>query len=138
MYNTPATFAVYVAGLIFKWLKAKGGVAGIEQVNIAKADRLYQLIDGSGGFYSNPVALDCRSRMNIPFCLHDEALDGEPLLQLAWDEQGPIFDAASPSPPERLRAALAALPAAALVPREAKVAVSERLQDLILTLVRSA
>ena len=82
MYNTPATFAVYVAGLIFKWLKAKGGVAGIEQVNIAKADRLYQLIDGSGGFYSNPVALDCRSRMNIPFCLHDEALE-KPFLKLA-------------------------------------------------------
>lgn len=82
MYNTPATFAVYVAGLIFKWLKAKGGVAGIEQVNIAKADRLYQLIDGSGGFYSNPVALDCRSRMNIPFCLHDEVLE-KPFLKLA-------------------------------------------------------
>ena len=82
MYNTPATFAVYVAGLIFKWLKAKGGVAGIEQVNIAKADRLYQLIDGSGGFYSNPVALDCRSRMNIPFRLRDEALEN-PFLKLA-------------------------------------------------------
>ena len=70
--------------------------------------------------------------------LHDEDLAGEPLLTLAWDEQGPIHDAASPNPPERLRAALAALPAEALVPREAKVAVSERLQDLILTLVRSA
>ena len=70
--------------------------------------------------------------------LYDEDLAGEPLLKLAWDAQGPIHDAASPNPPERLRAALAALPAEALVPREAKVAVSERLQDLILTLVRSA
>jgi hypothetical protein len=70
--------------------------------------------------------------------LFDEDLRGEPLLQLAWDEQGPVHDANPPSPPERLRAALAALPAEALVPREAKVAVSERLQDLITTLIRSA
>ena len=82
MYNTPATFAIYVAGLVFKWLKARGGVAGIERENIAKAELLYRLIDNSGGFYSNPVALDCRSRMNIPFRLHDSALD-KPFLQQA-------------------------------------------------------
>jgi nicotinate phosphoribosyltransferase len=70
--------------------------------------------------------------------LHDEDLDGEPLLQLAWDAQGPVHDANPPSPPERLRAALAAMPPEALVPREAKVAVSQRLQDLITSLVRSA
>lgn len=70
--------------------------------------------------------------------LHDEALDGEPLLLPAWDEQGPVHDTSSPSPPARLRAALAALPDAALIPREATVAVSPRLQELITTLVRSA
>lgn len=82
MYNTPATFAVYVAGLIFKWLKAQGGLAAIEAVNVAKSNRLYQLIDASGGFYNNPVALDCRSRMNIPFRLHDETLE-KPFLKQA-------------------------------------------------------
>lgn len=70
--------------------------------------------------------------------LHDEDLDGEPLLQLAWDTQGPVHDANPPSPPDRLRAALAAMPPEALVPREARVAVSQRLQDLITMLVRSA
>ncbi|WP_137938112.1 3-phosphoserine/phosphohydroxythreonine transaminase [Chitinivorax sp. B] len=82
MLNTPATFAVYVAGLIFKWLKVKGGVAGIEQLNIAKANKVYEAIDQSGGFYRNPVALDCRSRMNIPFVLQDDALNA-PFLKAA-------------------------------------------------------
>ncbi len=76
MYNTPATFAVYVAGLIFKWLKARGGVAAMEQVNIAKAKLVYDAIEQSGGFYHSPVAADCRSRMNIPFTLRDDTLNG--------------------------------------------------------------
>src|SRR5690606_8405948 len=54
MLNTPPTFAIYMAGLIFKWLKAQGGVAGIEKQNIAKAQCLYGAIDNSAGFYRNP------------------------------------------------------------------------------------
>lgn len=75
MLNTPPTYAMYVAGLVFKWLKAQGGVAELEKRNIAKAALLYGLIDGSGGFYRNPVAKGDRSRMNVPFTLADEKLD---------------------------------------------------------------
>lgn len=75
MLNTPPTFSIYLAGLIFKHLLAEGGVAAVEAANIAKARRLYDAIDGSGGFYRNPVAVDCRSRMNVPFTLADGALD---------------------------------------------------------------
>jgi phosphoserine aminotransferase len=69
MLNTPPTFAIYVAGLVFKWLQAQGGLAAIERANIEKARLLYAAIDGSGGFYGNPVALANRSRMNVPFTL---------------------------------------------------------------------
>jgi phosphoserine aminotransferase len=72
MYNTPPTFAIYVAGLIFKWLKRQGGVAAMEARNIAKAGLLYDAIDSSS-FYENRVALNCRSRMNVPFFLKDES-----------------------------------------------------------------
>jgi len=75
MLNTPPTFSIYLAGLIFKHLLAEGGLAAVEAANIAKARRLYDAIDGSGGFYRNPVAVDCRSRMNVPFTLADGALD---------------------------------------------------------------
>jgi phosphoserine aminotransferase len=75
MLNTPPTFAVYLAGLTFKWLKAQGGLAGIERVNREKAALLYAAIDGSGGFYRNDIDPSCRSRMNVPFVLHDEALN---------------------------------------------------------------
>lgn len=75
MLNTPPTFAWYLAGLVFKWLRAEGGVAAMGEVNRRKAERLYAAIDGSGGFYRNPVAPDSRSWMNIPFVLHDAALD---------------------------------------------------------------
>jgi phosphoserine aminotransferase len=75
MVNTPPTYAVYIAGLVFEWLAAQGGLAAIEQKNIAKAKLLYDTIDASR-FYSNPVAREDRSRMNIPFRLKDEALDG--------------------------------------------------------------
>ncbi len=76
MLNTPPTFGIYLAGLIFKHLLAEGGLAAVEAANVAKARRLYDAIDGSGGFYRNPVAVDCRSRMNVPFTLADGALDG--------------------------------------------------------------
>ena len=74
MTNTPPTFAWYVADLVFQWLLEQGGVAAIAEVNARKAAKLYATIDASG-FYSNPVAVDCRSRMNVPFILADEALD---------------------------------------------------------------
>lgn len=75
MLNTPPTFAIYVAGLVFQWLKAQGGLAAMERVNAAKAALLYACIDGSGGFYRNPVETAYRSRMNVPFTLADSALD---------------------------------------------------------------
>ncbi len=76
MLNTPPTFAIYVAGLVFQWLKQQGGLAAMERINVAKAALLYDCIDGCAGFYRNPVASDCRSRMNVPFTLADPRLDG--------------------------------------------------------------
>src|SRR5574343_251239 len=75
MLNTPPTYAIYIAGLVFQWLKAQGGVAGIEAVNAEKARLLYAAIDDSEGFYSNPVDPDCRSAMNVPFVLANPELD---------------------------------------------------------------
>ncbi|WP_454720442.1 MULTISPECIES: 3-phosphoserine/phosphohydroxythreonine transaminase [Cupriavidus] len=72
MYNTPPTYAIYIAGLVFKWLKAQGGVDAIEQRNIAKADALYRFLDQSA-FYRNEIDPACRSRMNVPFFLADES-----------------------------------------------------------------
>ena len=74
MTNTPPTFAWYVADLVFQWLLDQGGVEAMAEINARKAERLYAAIDGSD-FYTNPVALDCRSRMNVPFILADDALD---------------------------------------------------------------
>jgi len=75
MYNTPPTYAIYIAGLVFKWLKAQGGVAAIERHNRTKAALLYDYLDRSA-FYRNTVAREDRSLMNVPFRLRDEALDG--------------------------------------------------------------
>ena len=75
MLNTPNTWGWYLAGLTFQWLKQQGGVAAMGERNRAKAERLYRTIDGSGGFYRNPVRVEDRSRMNVPFTLHDNALD---------------------------------------------------------------
>jgi len=72
MYNTPPTYAIYIAGLVFAWLARQGGVAGIEARNIAKAQLLYDAIDNSS-LYENRVAEACRSRMNVPFFLKDES-----------------------------------------------------------------
>jgi phosphoserine aminotransferase len=74
MYNTPPTYAIYIAGLVFQWLKREGGVAAMEQRNIRKASLLYNYLD-STDFYRNSVAENCRSRMNVPFALHDESLN---------------------------------------------------------------
>jgi phosphoserine aminotransferase len=74
MLNTPATYSIYVAGLVFEWLKAQGGLAAMEKRNIAKAALLYDYLDASA-FYSNSVRKQDRSRMNVPFRLRDETLD---------------------------------------------------------------
>jgi phosphoserine aminotransferase len=76
MLNTPATYSIYIAGLVFKWLKALGGLAEIEKRNIAKAQLLYDFLDTSS-FYRNSVNPKDRSRMNVPFTLADPKLDGE-------------------------------------------------------------
>ena len=74
MLNTPATYAMYIAGLVFKWLKQQGGLPAIEKHNIAKAKLLYDFLDASS-YFKNPVAKSDRSRMNVPFTLKDAAQD---------------------------------------------------------------
>jgi len=75
MLNTPPTFGIYIAGLVFQWLKRQGGLSGIATVNAEKARILYSAIDDSEGFYTNPVDPDCRSAMNVPFILGNADLD---------------------------------------------------------------
>ena len=79
MLNTPATYSWYVAGVVFQWIKRQGGLAAMERLNRAKAEKLYAAIDGSG-FYRNPVAKDARSWMNVPFVLPNADLD-KPFLE---------------------------------------------------------
>jgi phosphoserine aminotransferase len=79
MLNTPATFSWYVAGLVFQWLKRRGGLTAMEQLNRQKSGKLYAAIDGSG-FYRNPVAEASRSWMNVPFTLPTAELD-KPFLE---------------------------------------------------------
>jgi phosphoserine aminotransferase len=74
MYNTPPTYSIYLAGLVFQWLKRNGGIAAMERKNIEKANLLYRYLETTD-FYRNPVAEADRSRMNIPFTLKDAALD---------------------------------------------------------------
>lgn len=74
MTNTPPTYAWYIAGLVFDWLRSQGGVNAIAEVNARKAGKLYAAIDGSD-FYANPVAPANRSRMNVPFTLAVPELD---------------------------------------------------------------
>ncbi|WP_292781632.1 3-phosphoserine/phosphohydroxythreonine transaminase [Methylophilus sp. UBA6697] len=89
MINTPPTYSIYIAGLVFEWLLAQGGVEAIEKINIAKADLLYNYLDQTE-FYDNNIEHAYRSRMNIPFRLRDESLndaflkaaDARGLLQL--------------------------------------------------------
>ena len=89
MFNTPPTYAIYIAGLTFQWLKRQTegelrGVAAVEARNIAKARLLYDCIDGSR-LYRNHVDPSCRSRMNVPFFLTDDALT-EPFLAQAREK----------------------------------------------------
>ncbi len=74
MYNTPPTYAIYIAGLVFNWIKAQGGLSAMAERNRAKAALLYDYLDQSK-FFKSPVQRDCRSLMNVPFKLRDEALD---------------------------------------------------------------
>lgn len=74
LYNTPPTFAIYMVGLVTEWLKAKGGIEAIEEINDAKSEALYERIEGSD-FYSNPVEPASRSRMNVVFRLPTEELE---------------------------------------------------------------
>jgi phosphoserine aminotransferase len=74
MLNTPPTYAIYIAGLVFTWIKAQGGLAAMAQHNRAKAAVLYDFLDGSA-FFRSPVARADRSLMNVPFTLRDAALD---------------------------------------------------------------
>jgi len=74
MYNTPPTYSWYLAGLVFDWLKSNGGLSAMSEINERKASALYGAIDGSG-FYANPVEVQSRSWMNVPFTLADSELD---------------------------------------------------------------
>lgn len=74
MYNTPPTYNWYLLGLVLKWVQDKGGVEAMKIMNQRKASKLYAAIDNSS-FYSNPVDINCRSRMNVPFILADASLD---------------------------------------------------------------
>lgn len=85
MYNTPPTYAWYLSGLIFQWLKRQGGLNAMAATNRAKAGKLYDFIDQSG-FYKNPVVKANRSLMNVPFTLPDAKLD-KPFLQEAEERR---------------------------------------------------
>jgi phosphoserine aminotransferase len=76
MLNTPACYSMYIAGLVFKWLKQLGGLPEMEKRNIAKAKLLYDFLESSR-FFHNPVSADDRSRMNVPFTLKNDGLDAE-------------------------------------------------------------
>ena len=82
MYNTPPTYAWYLAGLVFDWALKKGGLNTIGEINRSKAERLYSAIDAST-MYSNPVDVNCRSWMNVPFILADAELDAAFLAEAA-------------------------------------------------------
>jgi len=84
MYNTPPTYTWYFAGLVFAWLKNKGGLAAMAEINQRKAQKLYKAIDDSS-FYQNPVDLDSRSLMNVPFTLANADLDAT-FLEQAKDQ----------------------------------------------------
>jgi phosphoserine aminotransferase len=74
MLNTPATYAIYIAGLVFKWLQRQGGLVGIERQNVVKAGLLYEYL-GDSTLFRSPVRAADRSRMNVPFTLRDTSLD---------------------------------------------------------------
>ena len=84
MYNTPPTFAIYILDLVCQWLQEEiGGLAAMHQRNRDKAAQVYEVIDGSDGFYQGHARPDCRSLMNATFRLADDALEKEFLAQAA-------------------------------------------------------
>ena len=76
MINTPATFSIYIAGLVFKWILARGGLEFMEKENVKKASKLYNFIDSSN-FYYNSIDISNRSRMNVPFRITNDDLSGQ-------------------------------------------------------------
>ena len=76
MLNTPPTFGIYLLGLILDWIKEQGGLEAMGRAARIRSELLYEVIDASD-FYANPVAVEARSRTNVPFTLADPALDGE-------------------------------------------------------------
>jgi phosphoserine aminotransferase len=76
MYNTPPTYAIYIAGLVFQWIEDQGGLLAMAERNLAKARVLYDFLDASA-FFKSPVQREARSLMNVPFKLANEALDAE-------------------------------------------------------------
>lgn len=80
MYNTPPTYAMYITGLVFAWLKKQGGLTAMEKINITKANLLYNLLDNTD-FYHCPITKSDRSRMNVPFTLKNPELDDKFLMQ---------------------------------------------------------
>jgi len=74
MVNTPATWSIYIAGLVFEWLQQQGGIEAIERRNVEKSNLIYDYLDATR-FYETAVRREDRSRMNIPFTLHDPTLD---------------------------------------------------------------
>lgn len=77
MSNTPPTFAWYLSAMVFAYLKEQGGIVAMEEINVRKSTKLYDYIDNSDGFYTNPVDVAARSRMNIPFILENSDLDSQ-------------------------------------------------------------
>jgi phosphoserine aminotransferase len=77
LYNTPAVFAIYMLGLVMKWLVNLGGLAEMEKINVRKANKLYAAIDASGGYYRGHAAKDSRSRMNVTFRMKSEELEAQ-------------------------------------------------------------
>lgn len=88
MYNTPPTYSIYLAGLVFQWLKRQGGLVEMEKRNRAKAEKLYSYIDNSG-YYANPVEIASRSLMNVPFTIPDSSLE-KAFVQQA-EQQGLLY-----------------------------------------------
>ena len=85
MYNTPSTYAWYLSGLVFKWVKQQGGLKAMAAINQRKSEKLYKVIDSSD-FYNNPVDKACRSWMNVPFTLANSELDGDFLSEAAHQD----------------------------------------------------
>lgn len=77
LYNTPPVFGIYIMKLVLEWIKSKGGLEGVEKINVAKKDLLYGAIDSAPDFYKNPVEKDSRSWMNVTMRLPTEELENK-------------------------------------------------------------